>query len=87
MKAHYTTFEGKEQFDVLRDKACQLGDVCDYIEGETFFGLDTQHGSYISYDLIGHKVSGYYQEATYLPYNEYLDYLDRCIKDKDNESN
>jgi len=83
MRTHYTTFEGKEQFDLLRDKASQLAGVSSYYDRETFFGFDRMDGRYVSYDLTGYDVIGYYQGATYLPYTEYITYLDNCIKERD----
>ena len=80
MKAHYTRFETEKQFNELAEKAGHLGDVSNYCKGETFFGFDRLDGCYASYDLIGYDVLGYYQSATYLPYTEYLEYLDKCIE-------
>ena len=85
MNAHYTTFEGKKQFDVLREKANLLGRVVNFWPRDNYFGYNINIQTFIPYEFLeGMVMSAYYQEATYLPYNEYLDYLDRCIKDKDN---
>jgi hypothetical protein len=83
MKAHYTTFKGEEQFEVLRDKARQLGGVAGYWDGDNYFGFNSKMPMFISYYLEKDmSTSEWYQEATYLPYTEYLDYLDKCIKEK-----
>lgn len=85
MKAHYTKFETEEQFNELAEKAGQLGKVDVYWDGDNVFGFDQDIPCFMAYGVNDETVvSEYYQSATYLPYTEYLEYLDNCIKEKDN---
>lgn len=85
MKAHWTTFEGKEQFEVLRKKASQLGSVYRQMHEAAYFGYDADYNKYVAYRISDNTKEDeeyYYQDATYLPYTEYLDYLDNCIAER-----
>lgn len=81
MKAHYTKFETEEQFKKLVAKAVKLGMVNIGPAGKSlYFGYDKGDRLFNTYFRSNYLTGAPVFNGTYLPYEQYLDYLDKCIE-------
>jgi len=82
MKAHWTKFTTDKQLIELLSKATELDSFGEITFEDNAFGFASYENLFVTKHITG--LDGYWDyggQATYLPYTEYLEYLDRCIND------